>query len=342
MKILTEAEFNRQLTCPATGYLFFGDEDYTKQHALRRLREAICPDDISATFNDIRLTALEFSPSKLVDMLEPLPMMGERKIISVTGLSFVSRRPEEINALCDALSALADYDYNTLVICVPEGNIDAGRLPKAPSSLLKRLSNFLTPVHFERITPARLSGWVGKHFEHNGVVAPPQLCAKVVDYCGTSMFALANEIDKISFYIKAAGRDTLSEGDIYTVAVADTSYDAFDFANSITSGDRRRALNILAVMKQRKIEPPIIMGELTTTFCNMLSVRRLMDDGLNAYSISGITGLHSYRVSIYMQGVANISTEQLQGVIDMCVEADAAVKSFGNGYEAIERLICGF
>lgn len=342
MKILTEAEFNRQLTCPATGYLLFGDEDYTKQHALRRLREAICPDDISATFNDIRLTALEFTPSRLVDMLEPLPMMGERKIISVTGLSFLSRRPEEINALCDALSSLADYDYNTLVICVPEGNIDAGRLPKAPSSLLKRLSSFLTPVQFDRITPARLSGWVGKHFAHNGIAAHPELCARVVDYCGTSMFVLANEIDKISFYIKSSGRDRLEEKDIYTVAVADTSYDAFDFANAITSGDRRRALNIFAVMKQRKIEPPIIMGELTTAFCNMLSVRRLMDDGLNAYSISDVTGLHSFRVGLYMQGVASISAEQLQGVLDMCVDTDASVKSFGNGYEAIERLICGF
>lgn len=342
MKIITEAEFNRQLTCPATGYLFFGDEDYTKQHALRRLREAICPDDISATFNDIRLTALEFTPSKLVDVLEPLPMMGERKIISVTGLSFLSRRPDEINAILDALSALADYDYNTLVICVPEGNIDAGKPPKRPSTLLNKLSNFLTPVQFDRITPARLSGWVGKHFAHNGIAAHPELCSKVVDYCGTSMFTLANEIDKISFYIKASGRDRLEEQDIYTVAVADTSYDNFDFANAITSGDRRRALNILAVMKQRKIEPYIIMGELTTAFCNMLSVRRLMDEGLNSYSIADVTGLHSFRVGIYMQGVANISTERMQSVLDMCVEADAAVKGYGNGYEAIERLICGF
>ena len=342
MKILTEAEFNRQLTKPASGDLFFGDEDYTKQHALRRLREAICPDDISATFNDIRMTSLDFTPSKLVDMLESLPMMGERKIISVTGISFLSRRPEEITALCDALAALADYDYNTLVICVPEGNIDAGKLPKRPSSLLNKLSNFLTPVHFERITPARLAGWVGKHFEHNGVTAPPELCTKVVDYCGTSMFVLANEIDKISFYVKASGRNALTEQDIYAIAVADTSYDNFDFANAITSGDRRRALNILAVMKQRKIETPIIMGELTTTFCNMLSVRRLMDEGLNSYSIADVTGLHSFRVGLYMQGVANISTERLQSILDMCVETDAAVKGYGNGYEAIERIICGF
>jgi hypothetical protein len=43
-----------------------------------------------------------------------------------------------------------------------------------------------------------------------------------------------------------------------------------------------------------------------------------------------------------MQGVANISTKRLQSVLDMCVETDAAVKGYGNGYEAIERLICGF
>ena len=79
MQILTEAEFNRQLGNPSAGYLFFGDEDYTKLHAIARLREAVCPDPAAAAFDDIRFTALDFTASRLLDALEPPPMLGERK-----------------------------------------------------------------------------------------------------------------------------------------------------------------------------------------------------------------------------------------------------------------------
>ncbi|MBQ9080938.1 MAG: DNA polymerase III subunit delta [Clostridia bacterium] len=340
LKILTEAEFNRQLSSPEAGYLLFGDEDYTKQHALRRLREAVCPDPVAATFNDIRFTALDFTPSKLLDALEPPPMLGERKIISVTGLDFSLLRADETNALCDALGALADYDYNTLVISLSEGAIDEGRLPKKPSALLTRLCEHLTPVRFARITPARLAGWVGKHFEHNGVNAAPALCARVVDYCGTSMFTLAAEVDKISFYVRAHGRAELCEDDITAVAVADTSYDAFAFANALIAGDRPRALGILAVMKQQRIEPTVIMGDVSKSFCEMLSVRRLMDEGAAIPLIAATTKIHEYRVGLYARGVASTDGDALCRIIQMCAEADAAVK-LSRGYEAIERLICG-
>ena len=340
MKILTEAEFNRQLTSPGAGYLFFGDEDYTKLHAVRRLREAVCPDPSAATFNDIRFTALDFSPARLLDALEPPPLLGDRKIITVTGLDVSLMRPDEINSLCEALAVIGDYDYNTVCLSLPADTLDEGRLPSKPSALLTRLSEHLTPVRFVRIAPARLAGWVAKHFEHNGVVASPALCAAVVDYCGTSMFTLAGEVDKLSFYLLSQGRTELLPDDIPAVAVADTAYDAFAFANSLTSGDRRRALNILSVMKQQRIEPTIIMGEVSKTFGDMFTIRTLMDEGLPPRMISELTKVHEYRVGLYSAAVASVPAETLRRILDLCVETDASVKS-SRGYEAIERFICG-
>ena len=341
MQILTEAEFNRQLGNPSAGYLFFGDEDYTKLHAIARLREAVCPDPAAAAFDDIRFTALDFTASRLLDALEPPPMLGGRKLITVSGLDISSMRQDELGALCDALAMLEDYDYNTLVLSVPEGGIEEGRLPGKPSAVLLRLGGLLTPVRFARVTPARLAGWVGKHFEFHGVAATPQLCARVVDYCGTSMFTLAGEIDKISFYVLADGRNELTAGDITAAAVPDRSYDAFALANAITSGDRQRALGILAEMKRQRIEPTIIMGDISRVFCDMLTVRRLSDEGLRAAAIAQLTRIHEYRVGLYLNGVASTDAGILRDIVGRCSEADMAVKLSGRGYEPIERLICG-
>lgn len=341
MQILTESEFNRHLSAPSAGYLFFGEEDYTKLHAISRLRDAICLDPSAAVFNDIRMSALDYTPARLLDALEPPPMLGERKIITVSGLDLCSMRADELSDLCDVLATLQNYDYNTLVLSVPADGIDEGRLPSKPSALLTRLAEFLIPVRFVRITPARLAGWVGKHFEHWGVSASPELCARVVDYCGASMFTLAGEVQKMSFYVLSDGRAELRAADITDAAVPDRSYDAFAFANAVTAGDRQRALNILAEMKRQRIEPTIIMGDISRVFCDMLTVRQLSDDGMRAPAIAKVTHIHEYRVGLYLAGASQITADRLRDIVLRCAEADVAVKLAGRAYEPIERLICG-
>lgn len=339
VNIITEAEFNRQLTSPAAGYLLFGEEDYTKLHALERLRTAICPDPSSATFNDVRFSVADYSVPRILDALEPPPLLGDRKIISLTGLDLGAMREDQRNELADALAVLDDYDYNTLCILIPAGGIDYGRSIKKPSALLTRLSERLTPVYFPAIAPARLCGWVGKHFEHNGVAASSALCARVVEYCGCSMFVLANEIDKLCFYVLSQGRDTLTPEDIPLVAVPDLSFDTFDFANAIMAADRRRALNILMVMKQRKDEATMIMGSVSSTFCDMLTVRLLSEEGMSVAMISSETKIHDFKVRLLVEATSSVSSETLRRLVDMCRLSDADVKS-SRGYEAIERLIC--
>lgn len=343
MNILNDKMLKQSLTSapPARGYLFFGDEDYTKLDALRRLRACICRDSVTEVFNYVHLSPLEFTPERLLSALEPLPMMSDRKLIVVSAPELDGMRADELDALCDVLATLEEYDYNTLVLSVPAGGLDPGRLPSRPSALMKRLGELLTPVQFSRVTPARLGGWVGKHFEHNGVSASPALCTRVVDYCGTSMFKLAGEVDKMSFYVLADGRTELVADDITAAAVPDSEYDAFAFANAITAGDRQRALGILGEMKRKRVDPIMIMGDISRTFCDMLAVRQLSDEGLRAPAIAQATHIHEYRVGLYLGGVQSIKAETLKTIILSCAEADVAVKLSGRGYEPIEQLICG-
>lgn len=344
MQIMTESELRRSLTAtatPATGYLFFGDEDYTKRDVLRRLRSCICRDSMAEVFNYVHMSTLDYTPEKLLNALEPLPMMGERKLVIVSGLDVGSMRADELDALCDAVATLSEYDYNTLVLSIPAGGLDPGRLPSRPSALLKRFGELLIPVQFSRATPSQLASWVGKHFEHYGVSAASTLCKRVVDYCGSSMYILAGEVEKMSYYVLADGRTELTNEDISAAAVPDSEYGTFAFANAITAGDRRQALSILAEMKRQRVDPIMIMGDISRVFCDMLTVRQLADEGLRAPAIAQAMRLHQFSVELYMNGVRAVRVETLKDIITRCAEADVAVKLSGRGYEPIERLICG-
>ena len=346
MDLLHESDFRKEIkNNPRAGYLFFGDEDYLKAFAVRQAREVLCPDPAFAIFNEIRMDALEYTPDKLVDALMPMPMMADRKLVTLTGLNFTTIKPYELDDLCEALSHLTEFDYNTLIVTVAADCLDSGYLPKSPSKQLQRLSEYLTPVWFERCTTAKLTTWIGKHFAHNGVTATPDFCSAMAAYCGHSMFDLANEIDKLSFYTRYHNQTEATLANMKLVCTPAIEYDTFAFVNAIMDGNREAALGILADYKKRRYDPLIILGEVTQTICNMTAVYSMTVTGTPAADIakelSSIRALNSpYKVGLYQKSLRGTTEARLRRALEACTTADAALKISPQGYAALERLIC--
>lgn len=341
LNIIKEADFRRELkSSPRPGYLFFGDEDYLKAFSVRSAREVICPDPTFAMFNEMRLDATDFDAQKLQDALTPMPMMADRKLVTLTGLNFNAMRAGDLDDLCAALSTLKEFDYNLLIVVAAADCLDPGYLPKRPSATLRKLGEYLTPVQFDRSTPAKLAAWVGKHFAHNGVTASPELCAAMIDYCGRNMFSLSGEVDKLSFYVLAHNRTEATDADMRTVCTPAIEYDAFAFANALMEGRREAALAILADYKLRRVDPIVILSDVIRVFCDMEVISALWKEGTPPTEIASLTKIHEFRVGLYLKSLNHTPAERLRRAIDACADADATLKLSPQGYTALERLIC--
>ena len=343
VNILKEADFRKELkSAPVGGYLFFGEEDYMKSASLRMARQAVAETaPAMAAFNDIRLDGMDFTPASLLDAMTVPPMGADRKIITVTGLNLSALRASELDKLCEALSEIPDYPYNLVILSAAADTLDAGNLPKKPSELLTTLSEYLRPVYFERNTPAKLAGWVQKHYLHGGVQADPNVCRFTVEYCGRNMFTLAGEIEKVAFYVRAKGRDTATEADVRTAAIPAMEYDAFAFTNAITDRRRADALDILADLKLRRVEPLYILSEVSRVVCDLMAIRTMSDGGQTATEISTALKMHEYRVGIYLKQARKTDPALLRNAVIAAEAADRALKrSAADGYGIIERLIC--
>ena len=343
-EIITEAAFRKRMeSAPTGGFLFFGDEDYLKHHALKTARAAVCPDPSLAIFNDMSVdcSVSGFSADAIASAIAAAPMMADSKIVTVSGLCINDLKQAEIDELCDAVASIEEYDFNTLIISVPSGMIDYGYLPKRPSATLAKLCDKLTPVFFDRVPDAKLASWALRHFAHNGVKAETGVPEAVIARCGRDMFALANEIDKLSFYALAGGRDAVSRTDVELVTCAAEDFDSFAFGNAIMDGDASGALKILGIMKARKVEPVIILGELTRIFSDLLAVKLLTAAGNPPAEIGALLGkVHEYKVKLYQKSVRDVPIDKLRRTLDMCISADRALKLSPMGYVEIEKLIC--
>lgn len=343
MELIKESDFRREIKAtPRVGYLFFGEEDYLKAHALRLAREQLCPDLTFEFFNVMKLDALDFTPSKLLDALMPLPMAAEKKLVTLTGLNLNQLRPSELEALCDALAQLKDYDYNVFILSASADCLDPGSaFPKRPSALLSALAEHLTPVYFERTTPARLAAWIQKHFEHHGVEASPQLCSRMVDYCGRSMHRLANEIDKLCFYVLQHGRHTATEDELTLVCTPSSELDAFALANALMDGRSDAALSILGEYRFRRTEPLLVLGEVIRVFSEMETTRLMLADGASPQEIGSVLKAHEFRVKLYQKCLLRTPEQRLRRALEACLSADASMKNASiDGYTRLELLIC--
>ena len=342
MNPITEAEFRKRLQGSLAGcYLFFGEEDYLKAYCIKAARERICHDEGLACFNDISVDFLDFSVEALTDALAAPPMMCDCKVVTVKSFNFGEVKAAEVDGLIALMAAYRDDPSNLLIISVIPDGLDVGT-PKKPSALFKRLCEVCTPVHFEVSSPAKLSAWVARHFRHEGIEASDAMTRFLVDYCGKSMHVLSSEIKKLCAYIHANGRNQVTEEDIRAVSVPEEECDAFALTNALMAGDRARALTVLSVMQFRQVKPEYALSEISRMYCEMYQTKVLMENGVTAQAeIAKLTRVHEYRTGLYMRAVARQSAESLARAVELCGDADLAMKSYGKrNYEQIEKLVC--
>ncbi|MGM9642100.1 MAG: DNA polymerase III subunit delta [Eubacteriales bacterium] len=336
-EIITEAQFRRSIKTPDPAYIFFGDEDYLKGNALSVAKSELISPEAEA-FDYVRIGQADFSPEALAAALASPPMLGEYKLVTLS-IAFTDLRAAEISAICEILGSLEEDSGNVVIISIPQGGIDVGT-PKKMSPGLRKLCEQAQGVRFDRVTPGRLGGWAARHFAENGVQASADICAAVVDFCGTDMFTLASEIDKISYLVLARSRKSVMEEDIREAACSNEEFDSFALANAILERNTAAALAVLSKMKAEKAEPVRIMAELIRVICELNTVAVSQASGMNQNEMIAATGIKAYPLSKDIAALRRIDGATLKHALELCVAADAQTKGYGKGYVPIEQLIC--
>ncbi len=336
---MTANDFLKNIIPAPTGvFLLFGEEEYTKLSCLTKLREAMFAggDD---PFNHHKILCTEAGwEEKLLDAVDSLPVFCEKKLVELHSLPFSTLPDGQVNELIEMFTTAKKEGDTVLVVYALEEELNIGT-PKKPSAIFKKLTSVLEPVQCERQTPGRLAGWVGRHFAAAGVVADAMVCQEMVQWCGTDMFFLANEVQKLAYYTLSKGEKKANVRDIPLVCCTGKDSGAFDFTNAILEGDAPRALELLVDMRRRKEKPEIVLASILDLLTSLYLVKRLSEAGKKPAEIASATGLHEYRVKLYAGSTVNKSGTRLQKALTLCTEADRKIKSSSlDNYTILEIL----
>lgn len=340
--ILTQNDLNKRLKSgDASGaYLFVGEEAYLRRAFTVRLRESLLGDPAFATFNHLLHEGASIDYETLRAEAETPPFFEPNKLVEWHGADLNGLKESDYEALTEIVRKAGNGSGVTLLICANPEGLDAGT-SKRPSATFKRLSELFLAVNFEKSSDAQLTGWLSRHFAHEGVTTEPGVPRALLDRAGRSMDVLANEVEKLTAYVRAHGRETVTEEDVRYIAVATTEADAFGLTNALLDRNPVAAFRNLADMRARRVEPTLILGQVSRLIADLTSIAMLLAEGLNPAAVAGVLSMNSYRAELYARAAGKRKLTELRHALERCAEVDRRAKtSFGvDVYALLEGLV---
>lgn len=338
---LTELKAKLKSGNAAGWYIITGEEEYLKRYYRSEIKKLTVEDgDPFAPFNhSIFDGGADFDIAAFLEAVKSPPMMSEHKLIEWQFADLSRLKEKELSRLVGLAEAKADYPYATVIISALPDGFDIGT-QKKPSKLYKTLSEHFDILSFERSTDAQLSAWIIKHFEAEGISASREIAAAMLMRVGHSMQALSFEIDKLSAYLKAHGRQEVTAVDVNEITSSSIECDAFAISNAIIEKNTEKAFLALLDMKMERVDAGAALAQLSKTYGDLMSIALFSEEGKSAADIAAIMKFHPYKLGLYMTAARKLGSERIAASLSSLIKTDAASKSGGiSGYEAVEIFI---
>ena len=320
-------------------YILSGEEDYLKKYYANELRSMVCADEAFSLFNYASFDGEDIDFGAVVEAIKSPPMRSEYKLVEWKFAPLDSLKESQKNALESLFDLKEEYPYAIFVITATSDGFDAGTA-KRPSKLALRLSSAFDIVSFPKSTDSQLLTWLKKHFDAEGVSVQADVLHALLFRSGHSMEVLNNEVIKLCSLVKSNGRTALSVADVEAAASPTVECDAFALSNAVLERNAEAAFVALTDLKQRRVEPQIIIAMLERIYSELSSVAILLEEGHGAAAIESILKIHTFKAKIYINAAKRVGAKRLASTLTELCRIDAASKSGGvSGYGAIEMFI---
>lgn len=314
-------QLKRDLSAKTLGqcYILHGDESYLREYYLEQMKKLLLPDGMES-FNLHTLQGKACSPTRLLELLDHLPMMSERTMLVVTDYDLFKAGEEDRRAMTAILSDLPAYCCLVFVYDLIEYKGDA-RMKQLTAALREHASI----VNFERQSQSDLTDWIRRRFAAWKRSISPSDAQYLIFLCGDLMHGLIGEIEKIGAYSK---QPQVSRAEIDALAIPQLDAVVFQMTDALMQKNFDKATAVLGDLLHMQEAPIMILAVLGKQFRQLFSARLLFDRGGQMRDLMELWGMRSsYPAEKLMNAARGFSPAWCRRSVLRCARADLAMKS---------------
>lgn len=332
-----EVELKKQIQTGelASVYLLYGDEQMLKKHYSQKLVSKAVAKGMEQ-FNLMQFYWKDTSMDEVVDAVETLPVMAERRCVVLIDLDAESLKAADQEKLTKLLKDPPDT-------CVLIVRLDAVQCnPKKSAkwrSLIKKIDSVGCTVQLDHRDMASLSKLLCSSALKRGCTLTPHVARYLVELCGNDLQVLSGELDKVCSMI---GEGEITRKDIDMVAVPTLESSVFDLSRAITKRDISKAFSILDTLLNQKEEPVAILSVLCMGTVDLYRAKVASLGGSRAEDLAKDFNYRGkeFRLRNAARDAARLDIDRLREQLDILYEADRKLKgSRVDGRVVLEQTI---
>jgi DNA polymerase-3 subunit delta len=304
-------------------YLLWGEEDFLLGRAVAAVVKAALDGDTDDPWNLVRFDAASGGIPEALRAATELPMLRERKVVVVDGLThrdahgFVKLAAKKAEK--DGLQRYLD-DPSPFTVLVLTGSVADYKQKLLTSSAALHVYQMSPP------TPARLLRWIPGKATASGLRMTPDAADALLALVGPSMRHLSNEIEKMALYCEEGG--TATEEVVRALVEGSAEDSVYALSDAVAGGDLTRALRILRRVTRLHTDGEIrVLNELRRSFLLWFRIRERLDAGQSPQAMAGVLRVPAFVVNKNLAGARRWSLSAFGTVLGELLRIEQELKS---------------
>lgn len=296
-------------------YFLMGEEAYYIDKISDYIENNILAEEEKG-FNQMVLYGRDVTIDDIVANAKRFPMMAEKQVVIVKEAQDLSRSIEK-------LAAYAENPQPTtvLVICYKYKTIDKRK------KLAKTVAEIGCLFESKRLYDNQVSDWISSTLKEKGFQIEPKAAHMLVEFLGTNLSKIDNELDKLAVILEPGSVITASH--IEKNIGISKDFNNFELRKAIGDKELVKANQIIQYFAQNPKSNPLVMtiSLLNSFFTQLLLYHGLKDKG--KINVAKMLRINPYFVNEYQRAARNYPMRKVAQVIANLREADLKSKGVG-------------
>lgn len=302
-------------------YFLMGEEPYYIDK-LTEFMEANLLAEEEKGFNQTILYGRDVTIEDVVSTAKRYPMMAERQVVVV-------REAQELARTIDKLESYAENPMPTTVLIFAYKYKTLDKRKKVTKVLGKNGLVYESKKLYEN----QVGEWLKRVLAGKKLSIEPKAAAMLVDFLGTDLSKIANELDKLAIILPQGS--TITPEIIEENIGFSKDFNVFELRKAIGEKNQKKAYQIAQYFADNPKDNPLVVtvAQTFSFFIQLLKYHGLKDK--NPKNVASALGINPYFVKEYDVAVKNYPMKKVSAVVaslrDIDVKSKGVGANLGNG-----------
>jgi DNA polymerase-3 subunit delta len=307
------ADLHKRIYYPV--YLLSGEESYFIDKISGFIEDSVLT-EVEKSFNMSILYGKETNVDTITGIAKKFPMAASHNVVII-------KEAQSLNKI-ENLQAYIDHPLDSTILVLNYKHKKIDKRKAFYKSVLKKGAFFESPRIYENQIPK----WINEYLAEKQYKISPKAALMLVEFLGTSLEKISNELDKLM--INIAAQETISDKHIEEYIGISKDYNLFELQNALGTKNILKANKIVDYFAANPKDAPLIRNVymLFTYFSKILIYRQLKDKSNR--NVASALGINPYFIKDYSTAARNYSTAKLIEIVGILREYDLKAKGVEN------------